>query len=187
MTLSLTINKTLNRLSSLPILIQESFWWWQCSDRYTVYLSSHLHTPSPFSPSLISLMISVEVKYHVYQRASNRKATDLLRSLQSRYHVTFLSCLTGEDFLNYNRGMDREFSCFLDDMKVSEPSEEVDSTVEMTVRCYRWRGRTKLHIEFPVWVGHYSRQKIPENPTPRTVYLKMTQGVDWHPKNQNKC
>ena len=33
---------------------------------------------------------------------------------------------------------------------------------------------------------HYSRQKITENPTPRAVYLKMTRGVDWHPKNQNK-
>ena len=26
-TLSLTINETLKRLSSLPILMQESFWW----------------------------------------------------------------------------------------------------------------------------------------------------------------
>ena len=33
-TLSLTINETLNWLASLPILMQESFWWWQCSDRY---------------------------------------------------------------------------------------------------------------------------------------------------------
>ena len=33
-TLSLTINETLKWLSSLPVLIQESFWWWQCCDRY---------------------------------------------------------------------------------------------------------------------------------------------------------
>ena len=33
-TLSLTINETLKWLSSLPILMQKSFWWWQCSDRY---------------------------------------------------------------------------------------------------------------------------------------------------------
>ena len=91
-TLSLTTNETLKWLSSLPIFMQESFWWWQCSDRYI--LSLLLHTPSPFSPSLISLMVSVEVKHHLYQRASIRKATDLLRSLQSKYHVTFLSCLT---------------------------------------------------------------------------------------------
>ena len=31
MTLSLTINETLKWLSSLPILMQKSFWWWQCS------------------------------------------------------------------------------------------------------------------------------------------------------------
>ena len=32
-TLSLTINETLKWLSLLPILMQESFWWWQCSDQ----------------------------------------------------------------------------------------------------------------------------------------------------------
>ena len=67
MTLSLTINETLKWLSSLPILMQKSFWWWQCSDRYIISLSSYLHTPfPPFSPSLISLMVSVDVKHHVY-------------------------------------------------------------------------------------------------------------------------
>ena len=34
-----------------------------CSDRYAVSLSPHLRTPSQ---SLISLTVSVEVKYHVY-------------------------------------------------------------------------------------------------------------------------
>ena len=36
------------------------------SDRYIISLSPHFHTPSPFSPSLISLMVSVDVKHHVY-------------------------------------------------------------------------------------------------------------------------
>ena len=44
--------------------MQESFWWRQCSDRYTISLFPHLHTPFP--PSLISLMVSVDVKHHVY-------------------------------------------------------------------------------------------------------------------------
>ena len=52
--------------------MQESFWWWQCSDRYIISLFPRLHTPSPplphFSPSLISLMVSVNVKHHVYLR-----------------------------------------------------------------------------------------------------------------------
>ena len=43
-TLLLTINETLKWLSSLPILMQESFWWWQCSDRYTSVIP-----PPPFS------------------------------------------------------------------------------------------------------------------------------------------
>ena len=63
-TLSLTINETLKWLSSLPILMQESFWWWQCSDECIISLFPHLHTPFP--PSLISHMVSVEDKHHVY-------------------------------------------------------------------------------------------------------------------------
>ena len=59
--------ETLKWLSSLPILMQESFWRWQCSDRYILSLSPHLHTPfPPFSPSLISLTVSVDVKHHVH-------------------------------------------------------------------------------------------------------------------------
>ena len=59
--------ETLKWLSSLPILMQESFWWWQCSDRYVISLSPHLHTPfPPCSPSLISRTVSVDVKHHVY-------------------------------------------------------------------------------------------------------------------------
>ena len=37
------------------------------SDKYIISLSPHLHTPfPPFSPSLINLMVSVDVKHHVY-------------------------------------------------------------------------------------------------------------------------
>ena len=47
MTLSFTINETLKWLSSLPILMQESLWRWQCNDRCIICLSPHLHTPPP--------------------------------------------------------------------------------------------------------------------------------------------
>ena len=56
--------------------MQKSFWWWQCSDRYIISLSPHLHSPFPtFSPSLISLVVSVDFKHHVYllTRAKNNK------------------------------------------------------------------------------------------------------------------
>ena len=46
--------------------MQESFWWRQCSNRYIISLFPHLHIPPPFSLSLISLMVSVDVKHHVY-------------------------------------------------------------------------------------------------------------------------
>ena len=43
-------------------------WWWQCSDRYIISLSPPppYPLPSPFSPSLISRTVSVDVKHHVY-------------------------------------------------------------------------------------------------------------------------
>ena len=62
--------ETLKWLSSLPILTQESFWWWQCSDRYIIT------SPSPyplFSPSLISLMVCVDIKHHVYLLRNERE------------------------------------------------------------------------------------------------------------------
>ena len=46
-------------LSPLPVLIQESFWWWQCSNSYISFPSS----PTPFSSS--PWMVSVDVKHHV--------------------------------------------------------------------------------------------------------------------------
>ena len=49
-TLSLTIYETLKRHLSLPILMHESFMWWQCSDRYINSLSPDLQTPSPLLP-----------------------------------------------------------------------------------------------------------------------------------------
>ena len=42
----------------------QSFWCRQCSDRYIISLSAHLHTP--FTLSLISLIVSVDVKHNVY-------------------------------------------------------------------------------------------------------------------------
>ena len=64
-TLSLTISETSKWLSSLPVLMQGSSWWWQCSDRYWLKSPS---SPTSICPSLISLMVSVGVKYHEGRR-----------------------------------------------------------------------------------------------------------------------
>ena len=70
---------------------QKSFWWWQCSDRYIISLSPHLHTPfPPLSPSLISLVVSVEVKHHVYCLWWNLR-TLYLHTCQVRYCRWFKS------------------------------------------------------------------------------------------------
>ena len=53
----------IKRLSSLPILMQESFWWWQWSDRY-IYII-FLFPPPPYPLPHFS-MVSVDVKHHVY-------------------------------------------------------------------------------------------------------------------------
>ena len=41
------------------------------SNRYIISLFPHLHTP--FSPSLINLMVSVDIKHHVYLLSDNQK------------------------------------------------------------------------------------------------------------------
>ena len=67
MTLSLTISETLKWLSSLPILVLVILVVTVYSDRYIISLFPHLHNPfSTPSPSLISLVVSVDVKHHVY-------------------------------------------------------------------------------------------------------------------------
>ena len=48
-TLPLTINETQQWLSSLPILMQGSFWWWQCSFRYNLPLPSPIGISFPSS------------------------------------------------------------------------------------------------------------------------------------------
>ena len=65
----------------MPILRQKSFWWWQCSDRYIIfplplppYPPPPPPTPLSVSPFLISLMVSVDVKHHVYLHISSRLA-----------------------------------------------------------------------------------------------------------------
>ena len=77
--------ETLKWLSSLPILMQKSFWWWQCRDRYIISLSPHLHTPfPPFSPSLIRRTVTVDIKHHVYDAG-----------LLSRQNISFRGFLFG--------------------------------------------------------------------------------------------
>ena len=66
--------ETLIWLSSLPILMQKSFWWWQCSDRYIYWisLSPHLIVQElcesrggrPGLSVLTSLLVSVDVKIY---------------------------------------------------------------------------------------------------------------------------
>ena len=88
--------KTLKWLSSLPILMQESFWWWQCSDRYIISLSPHLHAPFPLSsPSLISIMVYVDVKHCVYlQIAYSKEQGKCIHQKAGHRHQKLLNVLT---------------------------------------------------------------------------------------------
>ena len=49
-TLSLTVSETLTWPSLLPILMQESFWWWQCSDGYNYNLPLPPSSAVPSKP-----------------------------------------------------------------------------------------------------------------------------------------
>ena len=91
--------ETLKWLSSLPILMQESFWWWQCSGKYNLPPSSPTSIPSSlFSPSLISLMVSVDVKHHVYLLTTSIPPSplspsliNLMVSVDVKHHVYLLT------------------------------------------------------------------------------------------------
>ena len=47
---SFTFNETLKWLSSMPILMHESFWWWHCSDKYIIYPPPPPQLPTTFIP-----------------------------------------------------------------------------------------------------------------------------------------
>ena len=87
MTLSLRVNDTLKWLSSPPIFMQVILVVTVYSDRYIISLSSHL---PPFSPSLISLMVSVDVKHHVYLLTSIMIVQELCESRGGRPGLTSL-------------------------------------------------------------------------------------------------
>ena len=83
--------------------MQKSFWWWQCSNRYIISLSPHLHTPFPSSSlSLISCTVSVDVMHIVYLLAysagwrceEKKSCTDTWMSEQKVY------CKDGWMFVN---------------------------------------------------------------------------------------
>ena len=59
-TFSLRINVTLKWLASLPILMQESFWGWQCSDRYIYNLTFF---PLPYHHHPLPVPIILLTKY----------------------------------------------------------------------------------------------------------------------------
>ena len=77
--------------------MQKSFWWRQYSDRYKISVSPHLHTPPPphlhFSPSVISRMVSVDVKHLVYylnfRTTPHAGQTHYCKTLQcsKRHHI----------------------------------------------------------------------------------------------------
>ena len=75
--------------------MQESFWWWQCSDRYIISLSPHLHTPFPLSsPSLISLMVSVDVKHHVYLTDTPHKCSQKILEITWKWQIQRVNITT---------------------------------------------------------------------------------------------
>ena len=73
--------------------MQESCWWWQCSDWYnSLSLSLFPHLHNPFSSSLISLTVSVDVKHHVYLINMMPELSDrprLVSQWEQVWHATF--------------------------------------------------------------------------------------------------
>ena len=83
--------------------------------------------------------LAVLTRYHkpVGKMASPRKAMDSLQSIQKNICVSFLPDSENISQAVTDRGLNKYFLCFLDDMKVFEPSGEGDSTVQVAARCHR--------------------------------------------------
>ena len=98
--------------------------------------------------------------------------TDSLRSLPD--NILYVSFLPGNEKTSQTTiGAWTDTSrVFLDDIKVFEPSEEGDSTVELTADATDRCERTKLHVDFRL-IGTQHERKSPKITTPRSAYLKM--------------
>ena len=71
--LPLTINETLKRLSSLPILMQESFWWWRCSISWvSLRLLGSRSLSRPLFDWKILFAELAGTSYHRIKRRQNR-------------------------------------------------------------------------------------------------------------------
>ena len=83
--------------------------------------------------------LAVLTRYHkpVGKMASPRIAMDSLQSIPQNICVSFLPDSENISQAVIDRGLNKYFLCFLDDMKVFEPSGEGDSTVQVAARCYR--------------------------------------------------
>ena len=117
--------EALKWLLSLPILMQEPFWWWQCSDRYKSPSSPTSiplpPPPYPFSPSLVSLMVSVDVKHHVYLRIQNTTSSFFWANSFSSpppplsleiYQINHTLITTINFQLNHSQIINTAFHCF---------------------------------------------------------------------------
>ena len=90
-----------------------------------------IHSPATF--------LAVLARYHkpVDKMASARIATDSLWSIPENICVSFLPDSENISKTVIDRGLNKYFSYFFDDIKVFEPSEDGDSTVQVAARCYR--------------------------------------------------
>ena len=78
--LSLTINEKLKCLSLLPILMLQSFWWWQCSIRY-----------SPFPPPPGILVLTSTALETTWNYTSLTKQPNTSTALETTWNYTSLT------------------------------------------------------------------------------------------------
>ena len=81
------------------------------SGRYTISLFPHLHNPfPPFSPSLISRTVSVDVKHHVYLLCSLLRPSTVHR--QSPVDLVSKRCFTSTETIRTVREWGAQSSHF---------------------------------------------------------------------------
>ena len=117
--------------------MQKSFWWWQCNVRYIISVSPHLHTLSPFSLSLISLMVTISTMFTSCYSSEDLHEVEKKRGGKKKQRkenkLKYIFKKEKEKNRRKKRGKDKK-----DKTKTKKQQQRIPFL------CHKWRRKNKL-------------------------------------------
>ena len=167
--------------------MQESFWWWKCSDRYIISLSPHLHTPPLPAPNKpygfcgrwapYLLTVSLSLSRFLYKVPGEiKRSRDLeegggrswtFKLAQKRSWVGRWSWAAKVGLLSLRVVLQQQCNAHCPCHWLC-PSTAVETAVAQSALVAQWRGDTALTLPLfwrrstvsPVFVGRYPRSSL---------------------------